>query len=212
MPPQVKICGITTTEALKAASAAGASFVGLVFHPASQRYLHYTQAAALLNHKPDSLKAVGLFVDPDNEQLDAALAQANLDMIQLHGNESPQDVQNIRARTNLPVIKALPVGSTDDLEAIRLYESLCDWLLFDARQGRDADNPGGGGQPFDWELLRDIRVACPWMLAGGLNAGNVKQAQSIVSPDMLDVSSGVESVCGVKDARLIEEFIQQARI
>lgn len=208
MPPQVKICGITQAEALKAAANAGASYAGLVFYQNSPRYLSYARAAALMQYKPEQLKTVGLFVDPDDAQLDRALAQVNLDMIQLHGAERPQRVKNIRARTKLPVMKALPVARPDDLAAIEKYDLVCDWLLFDAKPVQATDNPGGGGRPFNWALLHDVRPQVPWMLAGGLNVENIHDALDILSPDAVDISSGVELKRGKKDVQMITEFIR----
>lgn len=211
MPPQVKICGITTYDALQAVAESGAAYAGFVFHTQSPRYLDYASAQALVAQKPEQLTCVGLFVDPGLDALDTALSQVDLDMIQLHGHESPEHVRNIRVHAKLPVMKALPIADSTDLAHIDAFDTICDWLLFDAKPAPDARNPGGAGQSFDWDLLSDIAPACPWMLAGGLNAGNVANALDRVAPDAVDVSSGVEATRGVKDLDKIRQFVDTVR-
>lgn len=205
---KVKICGIATAEGLDAAVAAGAAFIGFVFHPASPRCVTPEQARVLSNKTPSNLTNVGLFVNPKPADIEKALAAADLDMIQLHGEESLRDVQAIRGQFGLPVMKAIRVGGKDDLAQVPAYEKVSDWLLFDAK----ADGaPGGTGKSFDWALLQDMRLLKPWMLAGGLNTANVGQALTTLAPRAVDVSSGVEDAPGVKNPSKIKEFIEAVR-
>lgn len=200
-----KICGITTPDAMTAAIEGGAGFVGLVFYPKSPRYLSLEVAAYLAGYVPVHVRKVGLFVDPSDEMLQQTLDAVRLDMLQLHGAESPGRVAEIRHRFGVPVMKALSVASADDLQMVPGYEAAADWLLFDARG--TPDMPGGNGLPFDWTLLKDFSSTRPWMLAGGLTAGNVAQALSVLEPDAVDVSSGVETAPGVKDPAKIRAFL-----
>ncbi len=205
----VKICGITTPDAMTAAIESGADFVGLVFHPASPRYLAIEVAAYLAGYVPESVKKVGLFVDPSEDQLALTLSSVRLDMIQLHGQESPDRVAEIRLKFGLPVMKALSIGEKSDLTQIDLYASASDWLLLDAKGTKEM--PGGNGLAFDWALLDGFESPRPWMLAGGLTPETVAQAISRLTPTSVDVSSGVESSRGVKDVAKIRAFIEAAK-
>lgn len=207
----IKICGITEITALKAACDHGARFIGFVFYPPSPRALSPAAAGELIRQLPSTVKAVGLFVDPDDETLEEAIALAPIDMIQLHGHETPQRVAQIKARFHRPVMKALRVADARDVEAAHAYEDAADWLLFDARPPK-ADLPGGTGQRFDWSLLNGRSFAKPWMLSGGLDAGNVGQALAQLDPPAVDVSSGVEQSRGIKDPQKIIEFIQAVKV
>jgi phosphoribosylanthranilate isomerase len=203
---EIKICGITTKDALEAAS--GADFIGFVFYPQSPRAIDPKDAAALANAAPRHLKKTGLFVDPDNTLLTRAVATVQLDLIQLHGDETPQRVRDIAALTLLPVMKAVRVAGAADIQRAKSYESVAQWLLFDAKvEGRQ----GGTGKTFDWNLLKDFKSLLPWMLSGGLNAANVGDALSVLKPDAIDVSSGVESAPGKKDPALVRDFIAIVR-
>lgn len=206
----VKICGITTPEALEAAASGGARFIGLVFHPPSPRFLNIPIAAELSRTVPTGVRAVGLFVNPDNAALDETLGHVQLDMIQLHGNESPGRVAEIKARFNIPVIKALSIGGPGDLAAIEGFEAAADWILCDAKSS-DPNMPGGTGTSFDWGLLSGHDFKKPWMLAGGLTADNVANALSRLHPDAVDVSSGVETRPGEKSPEKIRDFIRTVK-
>lgn len=206
----VKICGIKDPENLEAALAAGARFIGFVFYPPSPRAVSLDIAATLARDIPTGVRSVGLFVDPDDALLDQVTSLIPLDMIQLHGNESPGRIAEIKARTHMPVMKAIRVTSESDLADIEGYEAAADWLLFDAKPA-DADLPGGMGESFDWNILAGRSFKKPWMLAGGLNSSNVDKALSILKPDAVDVSSGVESVRGVKDAAKIKAFLKTVK-
>lgn len=205
---KVKICGITDEKALDAAAEGGADFIGLVFYPPSPRALTAEDAARLAARISKNMKAVGLFVDPDDAALEEIMSRVPLGMIQLHGDETPDRVAAIRDKTGLPVIKALRVAVPADAAVAAGYEDAADWLLFDAKS-RSA--PGGTGRSFDWALLRDFRSRKPWMLAGGLSAGNIAGALKTLKPDAVDVSSGVEDEPGVKNPLKIKEFIRMVK-
>ncbi|MCB9977624.1 MAG: phosphoribosylanthranilate isomerase [Rhodospirillales bacterium] len=215
MSPKVKICGIQEEETLRVALDAGADFIGLVFHPPSPRHVGVEQAASLAQIIKDfsvskKIMSVGLFVDPEDRILDEILSTVSLDMIQLHGSETAERVWLVNQKTKLPVIKALSVSTEDDFKRVSAYENVVDWLLFDAKPA-DPDLPGGTGRTFEWSLLDGWTFSRPWMLSGGLNADNVLEALSVLSPDAVDVSSGVESQRGVKDAGKIRAFISKVK-
>lgn len=202
----VKICGITTRAALDAAAAGGAAFAGFVFYPPSPRALTVERAAPLAAATPPGLRRVGLFVDPDDALLDAVRAGVGLDMIQLHGTETPARTAAVAARCGLPVIKALRVAAAADVAQARLYGDAADWLLFDAAPA-GAALPGGTGRTFDWALLDGFSSRRPWMLSGGLNAANIGAALARLHPDAVDISSGAEDAPGQKNPEKIMEFL-----
>ncbi len=210
MTISVKICGITTAEAAIAAARHGAAYVGLVFFPRSPRFVSDALAREIAQETPKPAKRIGLFVDPFDRDLEATLDCVPLDLIQLHGHESPERVAEIKARYRLPVMKALRVANAADLAVARDYEAAADWLLFDAPPPEGADRPGGNGMAFDWSLLAGRAWKKPWMLSGGLDAANVAQAIRVSGARAVDVSSGVESRPGLKDATLIENFLAAA--
>lgn len=208
MPIIAKICGIRDEDALVAAVEGGAAYVGLVFFPPSPRSLTPEQAAELVDGLPEDVRKVGLFVDPTDADLDAALGHVRLDMVQLHGGETPQRVEDIRQTYGIPVMKALGVATADDLAAAEAYADVADMLLFDAKPPPGADRPGGHGTSFPWDLMRGwSRPDVPWMLAGGLTPENVAEAARRSGAAMVDVSSGVEREKGVKDPALIHRFL-----
>lgn len=212
MTTRVKICGVSTAGVLEAAVAEGASEVGLVFFPRSPRNVSAEEAAALAAAAPAGITVVGLFVDPTDEALESMLSVARLDLLQLHGNESPERVAEIRRRTGKPAMKAIKVGDPDDIEAARRYDGIADRLLFDAKapstEGRFM--PGGNALTFDWRMLAGLDWPCPWMLSGGLTPDTVAEAIRTSGAPGVDVSSGVESAPGVKDTSLIAAFIRAA--
>ncbi|MDE1148923.1 MAG: phosphoribosylanthranilate isomerase [Azospirillaceae bacterium] len=211
MPVKAKICGITHPEALDAAVTGGARYIGLVFFAKSPRNISPPMAAELARMVPTGVRTVGLFVDPDDAFLDHVLGQVPLDMVQLHGNETPERVAAIRARHGLPVIKALKVETATDLDAAAAYEPVVDMLLFDAKPPRDSVLPGGNGVAFDWTLLTGRSWAKPWMLSGGLTPDTVAEAVRISGATAVDVSSGVEDRPGHKDPALIRAFLDAVR-
>jgi len=209
---QVKICGIQTPQTLSVAASAGARFVGFVFVPKSPRYVAPEQARLLNLQCPTGIKSVGLFSNPDDQHLMDVLNITSLDFIQLHGDESPSRVQDIKSKFNIPVIKAFSISTTGDLKSVLPYISLIDWILFDAKPPPNSKITGGNGIPFDWTILKEKRFEKPWMLSGGLTPDNIKEALSILTPDAVDVSSGVESSRGVKDPQKITDFIKAIRM
>ncbi|EEX08252.1 N-(5'phosphoribosyl)anthranilate isomerase [Ruegeria lacuscaerulensis ITI-1157] len=207
----VKICGLTEPETLRAAVDAGARYVGFVFFPKSPRHLEPAAARDLATRVPVGVAKVALTVDASDAKLDRLLEIVPLDMLQLHGRESPARVAEIRSRYGLPVMKAIGVADEADLAAIDLYSDVADQLLIDAKPPRNADLPGGNGLAFDWRLLAGRKYwRRPWMLAGGLTPDNVTEAVRMTGARQVDVSSGVESAPGVKDPALIDAFIRAA--
>ena len=207
----VKICGLKTPEALDAALGAGADMVGFVFFPPSPRNVGYEAARALGEQVRGRAQKVALSVDAADEQLAAIIAALKPDLLQLHGKETPERVVAVRTRFGLPVMKALPIAERADLSPIRLYDKVVDHLLFDARAPREATRPGGLGKSFDWHLLESLSAAVPFMLSGGLDAGNVAQALRITRAPAVDVSSGVERAPGEKGPDKIRAFVAAAR-
>ncbi|WP_170420226.1 phosphoribosylanthranilate isomerase [Ruegeria arenilitoris] len=208
----VKICGLTAPEHVRAAVEAGARYIGFNFFPKSPRYAPIAQAAALASDVPVGVAKVALAVNFSDAQLDEIVAGVPLDMLQLHGAESPERVAEVKSRYGLPVIKAIGVAETEDLAAIDLYSDVADQLLVDAKPPKNSELPGGNGLPFDWRLLAGRKYwRTPWMLSGGLNPGNVAEAIRMTGTRQVDVASGVESALGVKDPGLIRSFIEAAR-
>jgi len=208
----VKICGLTAPEHVRAAVEAGARYIGFNFFPKSPRYAPIAQAAALASDVPVGVAKVALAVNFTDAQLDEIVAGVPLDMLQLHGAESPERVAEVKSRYGLPVIKAIGVAEAEDLAAIDLYSDVADQLLVDAKPPKNSELPGGNGLPFDWRLLAGRKYwRTPWMLSGGLNPGNVAEAIRMTGARQVDVASGVESAPGVKDPGLIRSFIEAAR-
>jgi len=210
MTVQVKICGITSADAIDAAVSAGATFGGLVFHPNSPRNQSLEQARSLADRMRGRLKIVALIVDMDDAAIEALVSMVQPDFLQLHGSESARRAAYIRAKFHLPVIKVLPVAEPADLAAAAEYEDAADLLMFDARPPKGASRPGGHGAAFDWKILAGRDFTKPWFLAGGLSPDNVARAIQLSGAKLVDVSSGVESAPGVKDTQRIRDFIQAA--
>jgi phosphoribosylanthranilate isomerase len=209
MTVQVKICGISEPETLRAAVEGGARWIGLVFYPPSPRYVAPAMAAELARMVPTGVRTVGLFVDPDDDFLEHVVSQVPFDMLQLHGKETPQRVAAVKAAFSIPVMKAIKVGGPEDLQRAAEHAQVCDRLLFDAKPpAKVAALPGGNGIAFDWTLLTGRSWPKPWMLSGGLNAGNVADAVHTTGAPAVDVSSGVEDRPGHKDAALIRAFLE----
>lgn len=208
---RVKICGLTRPEAVSAAVDAGAAYIGFNFVTRSVRYVPPDAARDLAIDIPPGVAKVALSLNADDAELDALTATVPLDMLQLHGSESPERVQAVRARYGLPVIKALGVRDADDLAQIERYAGVADQLLIDAKPPRSGDLPGGTGLTFDWTLIAGRRWPVPWMLAGGLTPDNVAEAVRVTGTAQVDVASGVESAPGQKDAELMRAFVQAAQ-
>jgi phosphoribosylanthranilate isomerase len=207
----VKICGLSTPEALDAALDAGADMVGFVFFEPSPRHLGLGIARTLGERVRGRAKKVALTVDASDDELARIVEALAPDLLQLHGRETPERVVAVRTRFGLPVMKALPIARREDLAPIRIYEKIADRILFDARAPREATRPGGLGQPFDWHLLENLDPGLSFMLSGGLDAANVADALAITRAPAVDVSSGVERAPGEKDPDKIRAFIRAAR-
>ena len=205
---EIKICGLRDAAGYDAAVSAGADLVGFVFFPPSPRHVTPAQAGALVGGAP---LRVGLFVDAEDALIEAALAGAALDILQLHGAESPARCAEVRARFGRPVMKAIGVATAADLAALADYAPVVDRFLLDAKAPPDATLPGGNAAVFDWSVLAHVTIPRPWLLAGGLHPGNVAAAIAATGAPGVDVSSGVESRRGVKDAGLIAAFCRAAR-
>ena len=212
MTVRVKICGVSTPDILAAAVAGGAVDVGLVFFPRSPRNVSADEAASLAAAAPAHVTVVGLFVDPPDEALDEVLSVARLDLLQLHGSERPDRVAAIKRRTGKPVMKAIKVAEPADLDAALRYDGIADRLLFDAKAPSTGGRfmPGGNALSFDWRMLAGRSWPCPWMLSGGLTPETVAEAIRTSGAPGVDVSSGVETAPGVKDASRIAAFIAAA--
>ena len=211
MPITVKICGLSEPSTLDAALDAGADMVGFVFSAKSPRHISFETAHALGARVGGRARKVALTVDPDDDALRAIVAALDPDILQLHGRETPARVAGIRAAFARPVMKALAIGTAADLAAAVAYEDVADWLLFDAPPPPSAAHPGGNAVAFDWSLLRGYAGRRPWLLAGGLDPQNVAAAVEASGAPGVDVSSGVESAPGVKDAARIARFVSAAR-
>lgn len=194
---------------MRAAVSSGASHVGLVFYARSPRHVTPAEAAALAALVPGTIVKVGLFVDAHDDEIDAVLAATPLDLLQLHGREPPARVAALKARTGVDVMKAISVATEGDLAAADAYFDAADWLMFDAKPPKDMANalPGGNALRFEWRWLKDREWPLPWMLAGGLNAGNVARAARLAGASVLDTSSGVEDAPGRKNPDKIHAFL-----
>jgi phosphoribosylanthranilate isomerase len=206
----VKICGLRNLADVRAVSQAGAAYAGFVFFPKSPRHLTLEEALPLALAAPPGLAKVALIVNADNAFLDELTQKVPLDMLQLHGAETPRRVAEIKSRYGLPVMKAVGVAGIDDLPRLESYLSVADQILVDAKPPRDAELPGGNGLTFDWRLIAGRRWPIPWMLAGGLTPETVAEAVRVTGARQVDVSSGVERALGVKDAEKISAFVAAA--
>lgn len=206
---RAKICGLTTPEAIEAATEAGAAYIGFVFFPKSPRNISLAEAEVLALSVPPGIVKVALTVNADDALIDD-IAALPIDMFQLHGSESPTRVAEVKARTGLPVMKAIGVADASDLERIADYEGVADQILVDAEPPKGGEVPGGNGLAFDWRLIEGRDWARPWMLAGGLDPSNVSAAARLTGAAQIDVSSGVESTPGIKDIERIRAFMKAA--
>ena len=207
----VKICGLRTVADVQAAASAGAAYCGFMFFPPSPRNLTIDEARPLALAAPPGLAKVAVVVNADDATLDAITEALPLDMLQLHGHESPDRVAEIRARYGLPVMKVVGVADEGDLAALFDYSTIADQLLIETKPAKGAALPGGNGLPFDWRLVAGRRWLRPWMLAGGLTPDNVAEAIRLTNVRQVDVSSGVESAPGVKDHARIAAFVAATR-
>jgi phosphoribosylanthranilate isomerase len=207
---KVKICGVRTPAILEAAISAGADFIGLVVFPKSPRNVALEQAGALAEAARGTVRTVAVMVDPDDALISRVVETVEPDLLQLHGAETPERVAAVKAQTGLPIIKAVPVAEAKDVSDARAYVGIADEILFDAKPVPDAVLPGGNGIQFDWRALAAARP--PFALSGGLNPENVGEAIRLTGATLVDVSSGVETALGTKDAWLVKRFIHAARL
>ncbi|WMT87269.1 phosphoribosylanthranilate isomerase [Pelagibacterium sp. 26DY04] len=208
--PIIKICGVSTPDILDHVIAQGADMVGFVHFAKSPRHLPFNEIANLVSRAGDRIETAILLVDPDNDTV-AAAADTGVHWLQLHGSENKMRTADIRERSGLKIIKALPVGDEKDIRFAPTFRTVSDRLILDAKPPKDTTRPGGLGKTFDWTLLEGLDRSLPFMLSGGLTIDNVSQAVRTVRPFGLDVSSGVEREKGVKDADLITAFMSRAR-
>jgi phosphoribosylanthranilate isomerase len=207
-----KICGLSSEEAVAAAVEGGAAYLGFNFYPPSPRSVSPERAAALCAAVPSGVQRVGLFVDADDDAIHAVLDRAPIDILQFHGHETPDRVDDAKVRFRRPVMKAIAVAAAEDALAAVRYETVADMLLFDAKPPRRLDAlPGGNGLAFDWQLIAGRKWRRPWMLSGGLTAALLPEAVRISGTGAVDVSSGVERRPGDKDPERIREFLRVAR-
>jgi phosphoribosylanthranilate isomerase len=211
MAIEVKVCGLTDADAVAAAAAGGARYLGFVFYPPSPRSLTPERASELARTAPEGIAKVGVFVDPTDALLEEVLQDVPLDYLQLHGAETPERVAAIRRRTSCGVIKALKIADAEDLAPVPAYAEVADLLMFDAKPPRTPGRlPGGNGLAFDWRLLHGLEVERPWLLSGGLSADNLEDAVRLCRARAVDVSSGVERAPGRKDPQRIMRFLELA--
>ena len=205
-----KLCGLNTVQDIDAAIQAGAAYVGFVFFAKSPRNLDIAEARELALRVPVGISKVALVVNADNTLLDQITTSVPLDMLQLHGDESLERVAEVKARYGLPVMKALGIATSEDVERAQTYSGVADQLLLDAKPMAGQDLPGGNGFSFDWTLLQGQTWSVPWMLAGGLTPANVASAVQLSGAQQVDVSSGIEITPSQKSPELMMEFVSQA--
>ncbi len=211
MSAQAKICGLTTPETLGAALAGGADFVGAVVFPRSPRHIDPLHGATLFERARGKAKIVAVTVDADDALLTEIALILKPDLIQLHGHETREQADRVRTLTGAGIIKVLPIRTQEDFAEAEAWEPFVDHLMFDAKPPEGSHLPGGVGARFDWALLADRTFRRPWFVAGGLTPDNVAQAIRISGAPLVDVSSGVETAPGVKDAALITAFLDAVR-
>ena len=210
MSVTAKICGINDPESMRAAISGGASHIGLVFYPTSPRSVNPGEAMGLASVVPERVHKVGLFVDPENDQIDKTLLVVKLDILQLHGSETPERVADLKMRTGKKVMKVIKISDSKDLAAVESYVRVADALMFDAKppKGMKDALPGGNAVSFDWRILSGHKWPLPWMLAGGLTAENVAEAVELSAAPIVDTSSGVEDSFGHKNPEKIAKFLR----
>jgi phosphoribosylanthranilate isomerase len=206
MKPDIKICGLKTAEAIDRALTRGVTHIGFIFFEKSPRYVEPDVAGQLAEAIRGRAKIVAVVVNPTNDDLDEIVALLKPDMLQLHGDESPERVLTIKAVYGLPVMKAFSIRTADDLKRVEAYIGIADRFLFDAKPPKGSELPGGNGVSFDWGLLSWLDGSVDYMLSGGLNKGNIAEALAITKAPGIDASSGVESAPGVKNVAMIDEF------
>ncbi len=212
MAISIKICGLNSEEAVRAVNKAAVNFAGFVHYQKSPRHLSIIQAAQLKSLLAKTVKSIMVLVNPCDELLTEMANKIRPDFFQLHGEETPERIKEIKNKfPNIEIIKSIPIRTKEDLKQTKQYVKLVDYLLFDAKPTNSSMMHGGNGLSFDWNILAGQKFTLPWFLSGGLNAENITQAIKISGAKIVDVSSGVERSAGVKDVLLINEFIKAAR-
>lgn len=204
---RVKICGITNKQDMDAIIKYDAHYAGLMFFEKSPRFIETELARQLSLHAGNKIKKVAVAVNPDTRFLDEIVENVPLDFIQLHGEETPERVKEIKLKYQIPVIKAIGISEAKDLKLVSIFSEVSDQLLIDAKPPKSSILPGGNGLSFDWNLIKNIEFDCPWLLAGGLNSKNAANAIDLTGATQLDLSSGVERSPGVKDENKIASFM-----
>lgn len=207
---KVKICGLTTKDAIDALSLNKADFAGFVFFARSPRNVTPADAGALAKNLNRNIKKVAVLVDPDDAFIEKIITKLNPDYLQLHGDETPERIDEIQHLFSIPIIKAAKIRSSDDVARAGAFIDIADIMLFDAKVP-SSTLPGGNGLSFDWTLLKTRNFDIPWFLSGGLNIQNVLQALKISGAKMVDVSSSLEGEPGKKDAELVKLFIERVK-
>ena len=203
----IKICGLSNNESIDAVIAGGATHMGLIFFEKSPRHVSLEQAQSLSQHAGTRIQKVAVSVNADDEYMAEIVSAMQPDILQLHGNEMPDRVAELKSKYNLPVMKAFAISQTSDFEKLAPYIAIADKFLFDAKPPKGSQLPGGNGVAFDWEIMDALPNNVPYMLSGGLDASNVCEAVKRSHAKAVDISSGVESAAGVKNIKLIEEFL-----
>jgi len=209
MKVAVKICGLKDKVNLGAAMDNGAAFAGFVFFSKSPRALTPEEAQPLIQFAGQNIKKVGLVVDASDQELEHIMRCCRLDMLQLHGQESPTRIKAVQKKFGVPIMKAVPMARTADLLQVKEYEQIVDWLLLDAKPLPDDTRPGGNARTFDWSIVSGMTALKPWMLAGGLHLGNIQEAVQISGAKYIDISSGVEEA-GAKSPKKIKDLLLRA--
>ena len=204
---EIKICGLSTNESIDAVIAGGASHMGLIFFEKSPRHVSIEQAKALSQHAGNRILKVAVTVNAQNDYLENIVSCMKPDILQLHGHESVDRIQELKQHFALPIMKAFAISEVSDFEKVKPYIGIADKFLFDAKPPKGSDLPGGNGVAFDWEIMDALPKDVPYMLSGGLDASNICEALKRSGAKAVDISSGVESAAGVKDIKLIEEFL-----
>ena len=213
MAIKVKICGVDREETVQTSVEAGVSMIGLVFFERSPRFLSLTRASSITQNIPKNVQKVGLFVDPTDREISEVIENVTIDTLQLHGNENPERVQEIKDFTKLSIIKVIKVKTFQDVNSFKAFEDTADTFLFDAKVNTEKNTnlPGGNAISFDWKVLSGVKVSNPWILAGGLDKNNVSKAIKTTGAKAVDVSTGVEDKLGVKGTRKIIDFIEATK-
>ncbi len=206
----VKICGLTDKETVKAAVKAGASHLGFIFYPPSPRSLTPKEAGYIASKTSNHIKRVAVIVDAKDNLIHDIIQNLSPHILQLHGSETSHRIQEIKEKFKLPIMKAIKVANYNDIKSSQQYNDVSDFLLFDAKPPMIGKNslPGGNGISFDWALLRSAKINKPWFLSGGIHVGNVQEAIKITKSKSIDISSGVEDQPGVKNVQKIEVFMK----